>query len=131
MAEGGEREHDEAAERGLGRAASRLRVFVLTFVIAPMVVALLVWLWVHHERGKIREEGFAACVAQGRDAAWCEAAADKHHDRCMELTFRPSTRTGPRSFDQQGYVECLDIGDKAYWKLSAERAAARRSAPRP
>jgi hypothetical protein len=131
MASGGEHEHGEASERGLERAASRLRMSVLSFVVAPLLAALGVWLWIHHERGKVREEGFGACVAQGRDAAWCEAAADKHHDRCMELTFRPSTRTGPRSFDDQGYVECLDIGDKAYWKLSAERAAARRSAPRP
>jgi hypothetical protein len=128
MANHGEREHEEAVASGLGRAARRLRMFVLSFVVAPIAVALGVWLWIHHERGKIREEGFGACVAQGREAAWCDAAADRNHDRCMELTFRPSTRTGPRSFDQQGYVECLDIGDKAYWKLSAERAAARRNA---
>jgi hypothetical protein len=131
MGDGGEREHDEAAERGLERAANRLRVFLLTFVVAPVAMALAVWLWIHHERGKIRAEGFGACVAHGHDEAWCDAAADKHHDRCMELTFRPAMRAGSRSFDQQGYVECLAIGDKAYWKLSAERAAARRSAPRP
>jgi hypothetical protein len=108
------------------RARPQARTLLVMYVVLPMAMAMAVWLWIRHERAKVRERGVAGCIASGKDGAWCEAAADKHHERCMELTFRPSTRTSPESFEVQGYVECLDIGDQAYWKVSAERAAERR-----
>jgi hypothetical protein len=113
------------------RATPRLKVAVVMYVVLPMVVMLGAWLWIRHERAKVRDRGFGACVTAGREAAWCESAADRNHDRCMELTFRPASRTSGSGFDAEGYVECLDIGAEAYWKLSAERAAERRRKPRP
>jgi len=106
----------------------RARTLVIMYVVLPLVTLMAAWLWIRHERAKVRDRGVAACITSGRDGAWCEAAADKNHERCMELTFRPGTRTSGQSFDEQGYVECLDIGDQAYWKASAARAAERRRA---
>jgi len=106
------------------------RLFVL-YVALPIVAALSVWLWVHQQRAKVRDRGVAACITSGHDAAWCEAAAAKNHEGCMDLTFRPGTRTSSESFDERGYVECLGMGGDAYWKLSAERAAERRRAAPP
>jgi len=105
---------------------ARLRRILIFYVILPMAMMLAVWVWIKHERSKVRDRGYAACVTAGREPSWCEAAADKNHERCMELTFRPGTRTSPGGFDEQGYIECLDIGATAFWKLSAERAAERR-----
>lgn len=126
MSPGSAEDDEPPTERGLARAATRIRAVIISFVILPTLTALLVWLWIHHERGKIRDRGFVACVSSGREASWCEAAASKNHARCMELTFRPGTRTSGSSFDEHGYIECLDIGDRAYWALSARRAAERR-----
>jgi hypothetical protein len=113
------------------RAASKLKVVVVLYVVLPMTVMLAVWLWIRHERAKVRDRGFGACVSAGREADWCESAADRNHERCMELTFKPANRTSGSGFDERGYVECLDIGAEAYWKLSAERAAERRRKPAP
>lgn len=118
---------DEAA-----RSDKKVRRVVVLYVVLPMLSLFLVWCWIKHERSKVRDRGFQACVNAGRDTKWCEEAADRNHERCMELTFRPATRTSPGgSFDEQGYIECLDIGATAYWKVSAERAAERRRAPQP
>jgi hypothetical protein len=108
------------------RAWPQPRTLVIMYVVLPMVMVMSVWLWIRHERAKVRDRGVTACITAGHDEAWCDAAADKNHDRCMELTFRPSTRTSGESFEAAGYVECLDIGATAYWKASAERAAERR-----
>jgi hypothetical protein len=108
---------------------AKLRLMVISYVVLPLATMLSVWLWIRHERAKVRDRGFGACLSAGRDASWCESAADRNHERCMELTFRPANRTSSETFDRQGYVECLDIGAEAYWKLSAERAAERRRKP--
>jgi hypothetical protein len=121
-------EHDRTREiiAGEKRSWPQPRTLVILYVLLPTIMLMSVWLWIRHERSKVRERGVAACVVAGKGDAWCEAAADKNHDRCMELTFRPGTRTSGQSFDEQGYVECLDLGAQAYWKVSAERAAERR-----
>lgn len=108
------------------RAWPRARTLVILYMVLPVVMLTSVWLWIRNERGKVRERGVTACISAGHDQEWCQAAADKNHDRCMELTFRPGTRTSHESFDAAGYVECLDIGATAFWKVSAERAAERR-----
>src|SRR6187551_1134491 len=98
-------------------ASSRFTLMMVLYVVLPMVVVSSVWLWIRHERSKVRDMGFGACLSAGREATWCNAQAETNHERCMELTFRPGTRTSGRSFDGQGYVECLELGDLAYWKL--------------
>ncbi len=111
------------------REVPRVNRFLVLYVAAPMLMATSVWLWVQQQHAKVRERGVASCVAAHNDASWCELAASKNHDRCLELTFRPASRTSPESFDDRGYVECLEMGADGYWRVSSERAAARRRTP--
>ncbi len=102
-----------------------MRTVMIAVFVIPMIIASGIWLWIRHERGKIRDRGVSACVATGRTSAACNEMADRNHERCMELTFRAGGRFSGSSFDERGYVECIEIGEGAYWKLSAQRAADR------
>ncbi|MDB5214204.1 MAG: hypothetical protein JWO86_2131 [Myxococcaceae bacterium] len=112
------------------REMPRMNRVLLLYGVLPLIAATSVWLWIHHQRAIVRDRGVSSCIASRQDAAWCEEAAAKNHDGCMDLTFRPGTRTSSESFDDRGYVECLGMGADAYWKLSSERAALKRPGPR-
>lgn len=92
--------------------------------LAGLVVigaASFAW-WTRSVRADARAQGQAACAASGKDAAWCEERAKEYGDRCFDLTFHAGGRFQKSSLDTQGYAECLELGDDAYWRKSAERA---------
>jgi hypothetical protein len=99
---------------------------IALYAALPLVAMGMVWLWINDERGALRDRGAIACNDRKHDEAWCKQAADRHHGRCVELTFTPATRTSGSAFDTNGYVECLDVGPEEYGKLSTAREAARR-----
>jgi hypothetical protein len=99
----------------------RARTVFVALVVVPALVVGGIWIWIRSERAKVRERGVAACVREGHAAAECERGADANHERCVELTFRPASRMSAASFDEAGYVECITIGDKAYWEKSAHQ----------
>jgi len=103
------------------------RKLLLLYVGLPPVAMAMVWIWVKSERGVLRDRGAIACNQRKHDEVWCKEAADRHHERCVELTFSPATRTSSASFDTNGYVECLDVEPAEYWRLSAARALERRA----
>ncbi len=127
---GGEvvRVSEHPAAKGIERPKDKVRTAVVLFVILPCLALLLAWIWVKHQRSILKDRGAIACIATKHDEEWCAKAASAHHERCIELTFRPGTRTSGESFDTDGYVECLGVGPEEYWRLSSERAAERRRA---
>lgn len=102
------------------------RAFVL-YVILPCLALFAAWLWVKNERAALKVRGHTACVASRHDDEWCTRKAEENHERCIELTFKPGTKTAGESFNPEGYVECLEIGPKKYWDLEAARALERKS----
>jgi len=103
----------------------KVRTGVILYIALPCLALLFAWLWVKNERAALKVRGTAACVAARRDQEWCAQKADEHHERCIELTFRPGTKTASESFNPEGYVECLEVGPKSYWDASAKRARAK------
>jgi len=108
------------------RIAPSSRTMLFLYVGLPVVVVLMVWIWIKSERGALRDRGAIACNERKHDELWCKEAAGRHHERCVDLTFTPATRTSSASFDTTGYVECLDVGPEEHWRLSTARAAERR-----
>lgn len=100
----------------------------IRYVVLPLCALFAAWLWVKNERSALKVRGHTACMAKRQDDAWCTQKADEHHERCIELTFRPGTKTARESFNPEGYVECLDIGAKKYWDLEAKRTKDRANA---
>ena len=96
------------------------RSVFIAFVVLPIVALTAAWLFVRSERSKLAEKGLAACEAKKKDRAWCEAAAKQNHERCVELTFH-SSRYGSY-LEEDNYVECIEVGEKEFWKRSGERA---------
>lgn len=106
----------------------KVRKAVVLYVVLPCLALLFAWIWVKNERAALKVRGTSACLSAKHDQEWCMRKADEHHERCIELTFRPGTKTAGESFNPEGYVECLEVGPKKYWDLSAARAKERDNA---
>jgi hypothetical protein len=103
------------------------RVVSGALAAAAIVLGLIYALRLHQD-AQARAAGREACVASGRDAAFCDEAMGRLHADCFARAGVPHSRYAKNDAVVRGddYVRCLELGPDAF---DDARAAARRAAP--